>query len=224
MRTWKIAPSLACGNPLDMRMDIEVLDSYHVDFFHADIMDGHFVPNYCLSFEHVKAIKEISKTPIDVHLMTTHVERDVDRSIQAGASQISFHVEIPGNHMKLLERIRDKGAKAALSINPETPVQVLEAYFDVLDCINVMAVKPGFAGQAFLEQTYRKVYKLAKMKETKNASFLICVDGGIDFGNGVSCLKAGADMLVAGKLCVYRGNLNKDLPAFLEEMERNGFN
>ena len=203
MKKTKIGPTLACADLMNVEKDIKTLDSIGVDTYHIDIMDGNFVPNYCLSWDFVRGLKEITMTPIDIHLMTENVDRDIDTALSLGISAIAFHIE-KGNVEKRIERIKKEGVKAGLAISPDTDLDQLLPFLPLVDYILLMGVKPGFSGQSFITDTYSKIEKLSKKREENNLNYEIYVDGGIDNDNALQCRNMGADILVAGKLCIFR--------------------
>ena len=201
-----IAPTLACADLMNVSKDIQILDEMGVCTYHIDIMDGNFVPNYCLSFDFIRQLKNITDTPIDVHLMTTEVDRDIDISLSLGVEGIAFHIEASGDTRERLLRIQKCGVKAGIVINPETQVSSIFPYIDNIDYVLMMGVKPGFSGQKFINDTFEKVKELNKYREQNERSFLIYVDGGITNEIGKVLAELGADLLVAGKPSIYRNN------------------
>lgn len=216
MKYSKIAPTLACCNLMNVEDDIKIMDSCNVDTYHVDIMDGSFVPNYCLSWDFVRALKSITSTPIDIHLMTLNTDRDIDTAISLSVSGIAFHVEVDGDERERLSRIRDNGIKAGLAVSPETPISSIEQYLSELDYVLLMGVKPGFSGQKFLDATYSRIENLSSIREKNDLSFEIYVDGGISNEIGHECARLGSDILVAGKPSIFRtlGKLKEQTEEF----------
>ncbi len=200
----KILPTLACADYLNLASQIRILDSYHVDSYHIDIMDGNFVPNYCLNWDYVTQLRAFTDTEIDVHLMVENVERDIKRGIRTGINSLAFHIESDVDAKAMLSIIRESQVKAGLAISPETPLEKLNPYLDTLDYVIIMGVKPGFSGQQFKIQTYERIFDLKCIRDKQNLGFEIWVDGGIDFVNGRECRLQGADGLVAGALCIFK--------------------
>ena len=211
-----IAPTLACADLMNVSKDIQILDEMGVCTYHIDIMDGNFVPNYCLSFDFIRQLRNITNTPIDVHLMTTEVDRDIDISLSLGVEGIAFHIEASGDTRERLLRIQKCGVKAGIVINPETPVSSIFPYIDNIDYVLMMGVKPGFSGQKFINDTFEKVKELNEYREHNERSFLIYVDGGITNEIGKVLADLGADLLVAGKPSIYRdkGKLREQTQEF----------
>ncbi len=216
MKHSKIAPTLACCNLMNVEDDIKIMDSCNVDTYHVDIMDGSFVPNYCLSWDFVRSLKSITSTPIDIHLMTLNTDRDIDTAINISVSGIAFHVEVEGDVRERLSRIRDNGIKAGLAVSPETSISSIEQYLSELDYVLLMGVKPGFSGQKFLDATYSRIENLNSIREKNDLSFEIYVDGGISNEIGHECARLGSDILVAGKPSIFRtlGKLKEQTAEF----------
>lgn len=211
-----IAPTLACADLMNVSKDIQILDGMGVCTYHIDIMDGNFVPNYCLSFDFIRQLRNITNTPIDVHLMTTEVDRDIDISLSLGVEGIAFHIEASGDTRERLLRIQKCGVKAGIVINPETQVSSIFPYIDNIDYVLMMGVKPGFSGQKFINDTFEKVKELNEYRKQNERSFLIYVDGGITNEIGKVLADLGADLLVAGKPSIYRdkGKLREQTQEF----------
>lgn len=212
-----IFPTLACADYLDLRNQIDIMDRAKVASYHIDIMDGNFVPNYCLNFDYLKAVSSYTDTPCDVHLMTGEVERDIRTSLECGAAAVAFHSErtdldIPA----LLRMIKSGGAKAGLVLSPHQAVHELEPWLGMTDYVIMMGVKPGFAGQRFIDDTLDRVRTLSSLRLDKGFTFRILVDGGISFENAAKCVSAGADDLVAGALCIFSkdGGLEENIDRF----------
>ena len=211
-----IAPTLACADLMNVSKDIQILDEMGVCTYHIDIMDGNYVPNYCLSFDFIRQLRNITNTPIDVHLMTTEVDRDIDISLSLGVEGIAFHIEASGDTRERLLRIQKCGVKAGIVINPETQVSSIFPYIDNIDYVLMMGVKPGFSGQRFINDTFEKVKELNEYRKQNERSFLIYVDGGITNEIGKVLAELGADLLVAGKPSIYRdkGKLREQTQEF----------
>jgi Pentose-5-phosphate-3-epimerase len=216
-RKIEIAPTLACADYLNLGTDIITLEKYGADRIHFDIMDGLAVPNYCLNWDILSRVNDVCALPVDVHLMTTFLERDIDNAIRNNANSVAFHVEQTGfDTIALLERIKRGGVQCALAINPQTELESLIPYLDMLDYVLLMAVKPGFSGQRLLENTYSRIDWLKRIRAEKELGFSIYLDGGISYDNALHCVESGADILVAGKLCIFssRDSLQNGLEKF----------
>lgn len=192
----KIFPSLLSADFLNLGSEVHSLEEAGSDGIHLDVMDGHFVPNLTIGPTVVKHIRKITNLPLEVHLMITNPADFVDRFIEAGANSLSFHIELPLPIVPLARKIRQKGAKAGIAINPETPIEEVYPVLDYVDYIIVMTVHPGFGGQKYLQECTPKIKALYSMRENRN--FEIAVDGGINYQTGKKAREAGADILIAG--------------------------
>lgn len=193
-----IAPSILAADFANLERDVLMINESEADWIHIDIMDGVFVPNISMGFPIVDAIKRHASKGLDVHLMIVKPERYIEAFCKAGAEIISVHAEACKHLHRSIQQIKDLGCKAGVAINPHTPVQELENVIQDIDLVCVMSVNPGFGGQKFIENTFRKVASLKKMIRESGAHALIEIDGGVNQENARSLLKAGADVLVAG--------------------------
>lgn len=187
-----------------------MINDSQADWVHVDIMDGVFVPNISMGIPVVEAIKRHSKKPLDVHLMIVKPENFVEAFRKAGAEIISVHAEACDHLHRNIQQIKSFGAKAGVAINPHTSIQTLENVIDQIDLICVMSVNPGFGGQKFIENTYRKVSDLKKMIHASGSKALIEIDGGVNQDNAKLLIEAGADVLVAGNF-VFSSSNPKDV-------------
>jgi ribulose-phosphate 3-epimerase len=193
-----IAPSILSANFARLGEDVEMVNNSNADWFHVDIMDGVFVPNISFGFPVMKAIKKQAKKPLDVHLMIVQPERFIDHFKEAGADTLTVHIEASTHLHRTVQAIKNLGMKAGVALNPHTPVEALSDILADIDLVCVMSVNPGFGGQKFIENTYRKVSKLREMANLENPALHIEVDGGVTLQNYKQILDAGADVLVAG--------------------------
>ena len=201
----KIAPSLMCADLLNMEKEIVILEKAGMDIFHLDMMDGHFVPNLSFSFDMIRSIRGITEKPLDVHLMVMNPEDYFRKLADLGVDRVSFHGESANTPIRFIREIKERGMKAGVALNPATTVDTLEYIVDALDFVHLMGVEPGFAGQSFLPATLDKIQRLSALRQKKSLSFEIEIDGGIDWDNGKTCASAGADIIIAGALCVFDG-------------------
>jgi len=193
-----VAPSILAADFANLQRDVEMLNKSEADWIHVDVMDGVFVPNISLGLPVMEAVNKHAKKTLDVHLMIVQPERYVDQFRKAGASYISVHYEACNHLHRVLQQIKDIGAKAGVAINPHTNVELLENVIQDIDLVCVMSVNPGFGGQKFIEKTYDKVKKLKAMIKSAGSNTLIEIDGGVNQANAPKLLEAGADVLVAG--------------------------
>ncbi|MEY4540127.1 MAG: hypothetical protein RLZZ306_1884 [Bacteroidota bacterium] len=206
MNSILIAPSVLAADFANLQRDIEMVNNSQADWFHIDVMDGHFVPNISYGMPVIEAIKKHATKPLDVHLMIEKPERYIEIFKQVGADIITVHYEATIHLHRTLKQIKDVGCKAGVVLNLSTPVSVLE---DILpDCYMVllMSINPGFGGQKFEEITIDKVKKLRKMIDEKGLNTLIEIDGGVNKETGQRLIDAGANVLVAGSYVF--GNAN----------------
>lgn len=193
-----VAPSLLAANFLHLNRDIEMLNRSEADWIHLDIMDGVFVPNISFGFPVINQLKSITQKPLDVHLMIVNPEKFTDEINATGASFMNVHYEACTHLHRVVQEIRSKGMKPAVTLNPHTPITLLEEILPELEMVLLMSVNPGYGGQQFIESTVRKVARLREMIEKRNLSTLIQVDGGVNLETGRRLVDAGANVLVAG--------------------------
>ncbi len=194
----KIAPSLLSADFLNLEADVEMINNSEADWFHCDVMDGTFVPNISFGFPIIKQISKIAKKPLDVHLMIVNPDKYIDQVKDAGAYMMNVHYEACTHLHRVVGAIHDAGMKAGVTLNPHTPVYLLEDILQDLDMVLLMTVNPGFGGQKFIEHSLTKVRKLKNMIRERNLHTLIEVDGGVNLEAGKKLVDAGADILVAG--------------------------
>lgn len=196
----KLAPSILSADFANLQRDIENIAENGADWVHVDVMDGIFVPNISIGIPVVKAIRPVTKLPLDVHLMIDRPIRYVEEFVKAGADWLTIHLEAdqPQNTLACLEKIRSLGCKAALSLKPKTPAEAAIPYLHLCDMILVMTVEPGFGGQSFMADMMPKVRRLRQLLDEKNPQCLIQVDGGVDSSTQAICKQSGAQVLVAG--------------------------
>ena len=198
MKDRLIAPSVLAADFGNLQRDIEMINNSEADWFHIDIMDGVFVPNISYGMPVLDAINRHAKKTIDVHLMIIDPDRYIKEFAALGANYLSVHYEACTHLHRTLQAIKAEGMKAGVAINPHTNVSLLEDTIRDIDLVCMMSVNPGFGGQSFIENTYKKVRQLKEIIKRNNAPTLIEVDGGVTDKNAAQLVEAGADVLVAG--------------------------
>ena len=194
----RIAPSILAADFTRLGEEIQAVEAAGADWIHADIMDGHFVPNITFGPMVVEAVRRVTRLPIDVHLMISEPERYIADFAKAGADYISVHVETCIHLHRTVQLIRDAGARPGVVLNPATPLEALRWILEYTDLVLVMSVNPGFGGQAFISNSIEKIQRLRQMITEKRLSTLIEIDGGVSDKTIGNIAAAGADVFVAG--------------------------
>lgn len=194
----QIAPSLLSADFSNLGRDVEMLNSSTATMIHIDVMDGVFVPNISFGFPVIKSIQNIAKKPLDVHLMIVDPQRYVSQVRDCGAEIMNVHYEACTHLHRVIQQIKDAGMKAAVTLNPATPVEMLTDIITDLDMVLLMSVNPGFGGQKFIPQTINKLRRLKKLIADTEASTVVEIDGGVNMETGAALVAEGADVLVAG--------------------------
>lgn len=193
-----IAPSMLSADFLNLGRDIEMVNNSEADWFHLDVMDGRFVPNISYGMPIIAQMKKLAKKTMDVHLMIVEPEKYFEDFKKAGADILTVHYEASTHLHRSLQAIKALGMKAGVSLNPHTPVSVLEDIITEIDLVLIMSVNPGFGGQKFIQQAVSKISKVKAMINEAGCNTLIEVDGGVTLDNAGMLIAAGADALVAG--------------------------
>jgi ribulose-phosphate 3-epimerase len=219
MKNTLIAPSVLSADFANLQRDIEMINNSEADWFHIDIMDGVFVPNISFGMPVLEAIARHAKKTIDVHLMIVDPDKYIKAFANLGANNLTVHYEACTHLHRSLQAIRAEGMKAGVAINPHTNVSLLEDTINDIDLVCMMSVNPGFGGQSFIENTYKKIAQLREIIVRNGANTLIEIDGGVTDKNAVKLVEAGADVLVAGNF-VFKSENPTNAIAHLKNLTR----
>ena len=213
MKKIKISPSILSADFSQLGNEIKRLEDGGADMIHVDVMDGHFVPNLTIGPPVIKALRNYTKLPFDVHLMITPVHKYIKNYAEAGADIITIHPEATDNLKESINHIRELGKKVGVSLNPNTKIDIIKEFFAEINLILIMSVHPGFGGQKFIPEVLVKIKELKKIKDQQNFNFDIEVDGGINFDNSKLAIEAGANILVSGTTIFKNnnGNIKKNI-------------
>lgn len=193
-----VSPSLLAANFIDLKSDIAMINESEADWLHLDVMDGVFVPNISFGFPVIESVAKICRKPLDVHYMIVKPERYISQTAKLGAMMMNVHYEACTHLHRTVQEIHDAGMKAGVTLNPSTPVCMLEDIIEDVDMVLLMSVNPGFGGQKFIENTIQKVKRLRKMIKESSSNALIEVDGGVQEKTAPRLVEAGVDVLVSG--------------------------
>ncbi len=217
MPTNLISPSILAANFLELGKDIRMLNESDADYIHCDIMDGAFVPNISYGFPIVEQVYKLAQKPLDVHLMIQNPDFYIEAFAKAGAKILTVHYEACPHLHRTIQHIKANGMLAGVSLNPHTPVSLIEPIIKELDLVLIMSVNPGFGGQKFIAHSIEKVAETKALKEATQSNCIIEVDGGVNLETGKLLLDAGADMLVAGSF-VFKAESPKEVIKQLKEL------
>ena len=193
-----IAPSILASDFGNLDRDVEMVNDSQADWFHIDIMDGVFVPNISFGFPVQKSIQKVAKKPLDVHLMIVNPDHFISKFKEYGTDILTVHYEACTHLHRTVQNIKEEGMKAGVALNPHTATHLLHDILPDIDLVCLMSVNPGFGGQKFIENTYKKIEELEAFRKEHNLKFLIEIDGGVTLDNAQKLLDAGANVLVAG--------------------------
>ena len=213
MNKIKISPSILSADFSQLGNEIKKLEQAGADLIHVDVMDGHFVPNLTIGPPVIKALRQYSTLPFDVHLMISPVHKYIKDYSDAGADIITIHPEATDNLISSINLIKKLNKKIGVSLNPDTSIDIIKKLLPSVDLVLVMSVYPGFGGQKFIPEVVNKIKELKSIKLKENLKFDIEVDGGIDFDNSKLVVKAGANILVSGTTIFKNnnGNIKKNI-------------
>ena len=217
MKKIQISPSILSADFSQLGKEIKKLEDGGADLIHVDVMDGHFVPNLTIGPPVIKALRNYTKLPFDVHLMISPVHRYIKNFAEAGSDIITIHPEATENLNESISLIKRLNKKVGISLNPDTKISVIEPELKNIDLVLVMSVFPGFGGQKFIPETIKKIKDLKEIKDKNNYNFDIEVDGGINFLNSKDVINAGANILVSGTT-IFKEN-NGDIKKNIEKLK-----
>jgi ribulose-phosphate 3-epimerase len=206
-----IAPSILAADFTNLEKEIKMLNDSDADWIHVDVMDGVFVPNITIGLPVIAQIKKHAQKPLDVHLMIVRPERYITDFKNAGADILTVHIEASTHLHRTIQSIKHHGMKAGVVLNPHTPICLLEEIICDIDVLLLMSVNPGFGGQSFIENTYKKIRQAKELIDKTNSGAIIEIDGGVDASNASELIKAGATALVAGSFVFKSQNPSKTI-------------
>lgn len=209
-KKYQLSASLICANHINFEKDIRLLEKGGIDYIHFDVMDGNFVPRYGLYPELLKSIKNISKLPVDVHMMSEEPARYIKDFAEAGADIIAVHAESCKHLHYTLKLIKDSGVKAGVVLNYATPLSVLDYILEYVDIVELMAINPGIVGHKIIPEVFTKISDLRKKLDATGREIEIIIDGGVNTETAADMIKAGANILVCGTSAIFKPDVPVD--------------
>ena len=222
MRRVGISPSILSADLSNLERSIREVEKFS-DTFHIDVMDGHFVPNITFAFPIIEAMKRITDVPLFVHLMITNPDQHLDRFLEMKPFILSFHYEACFHIDRMVNRIKSKGVKAFVALNPHTSVDLLKDFIEILDGILLMTVNPGFGGQKFIGYTMKKIRRLREIADELNPNLDIAVDGGINPSNVVEVARNGANIFIMGSSIFKTDDPRRTIENVRRRLHESGF-
>lgn len=215
----KIAPSILSANFSKLGEEVKNIEAHGADIVHIDVMDGMFVPNITFGMPIIKSIRNVTKLPFDVHLMIEKPDRYIEDFVKAGADIITVHYEADKHIDRTVNYIKSFGVKAAVALNPGTPVSNIKDLIPELDMVLIMSVNPGFGGQKYIKYASNKIREVKELKDKLNPNLLIEVDGGVDKTNILEVVQSGANVIVAGSAVFKNNNIEENIKSLREALK-----
>jgi ribulose-phosphate 3-epimerase len=203
----KLSASVICADLADLASQVKQLEEAGVDMLHFDVMDGHFVPNLGLGPVVIEWVRKVTSLPFEAHLMIANPEKYIERFVAAGSQIVALHVETLDDFRQATDRLRTLGASPAIAINPQTPVERIEPFLEVVSQALVMTVQPGFAGQRLIRETLAKIGRVRDAIEKRRLNVDVATDGNVGFQNAPAMVSAGANLLICGTSSIFSPGL-----------------